>query len=169
VKRYGVKLFFAAVLALTLGLKLLVYHREFHYHPKPTVADPDPNYSLGEAVASFLVQHGFESHVEKRFNQVFVHANSEKCRMLITESDPRGLNSGTVELLAKPVGRLSYVFDGAVHEHEPSPALLLIREYWTRVSIKMGLSPSHQRTLTVAASDDCAINTLPWRELGPLS
>jgi hypothetical protein len=165
VKHYGVKLFFAAALALTLGLKLLLSHRALLYHREPTPADPD---SLGEAVASFLVQHGFESRVEKRFGQVFVHANSGKCRMLLTEAVPQ--NSGTVELLAKPVGRLSYVFDGAVYEHEPSPASVLIGEYWTRVSIKMGLSPNHhRRVLAVAASNDCAIDALPWSELAELS
>jgi hypothetical protein len=160
VKHYGVKLFFAAALALTLGLKLLLAHREFLDRPELPRAD-----SLGEAAASFLVQHGFESRVEKRlYGQFIVHANSGKCRMLITEA---GWNTGTVELFAKPAAlRLSYVFDGAVHEHEPSPASVLIEEYWTRVSIKMGLSPNHhRRVLAVAASNDCAINTLPWREL----
>jgi hypothetical protein len=165
VKHYGVKLFFAAALALTLGLKLLLYHQELLYHREPTPADPD---SLGEAVASFLVQHGFEAHVEKRLGQDFVHANAGKCRVLIGQAIPQ--TSGIIELLAKPVGRLSYVFDGAVYEHEPSPASVLIGEYWTRVSIKMGLSPNHhRRVLAVAASNDCAIHALPWRELGTLS
>jgi hypothetical protein len=162
VKHYGVKLLFVAALALTLGLKLFyVYHGPLH-----TPADSE---SLGEAVTSFLHQHGFESRVENGFSKVFVHASAGKCRMLIMEADPRGSNSGTIELLAKPVGRLSYVFDGAVHEQQLSLASVIIDDYWARLSIKIGLTPGRQRMLAVAASDDCSIKTLPWRELGTLS
>jgi hypothetical protein len=66
------------------------------------------------------------------------------------------------------VGRLSYVFDGAVRDHEPFLGPV-IDEYLTRVRIKLGLSPSRHPVLAVAASDDCAINTLPWQELSTLS
>ena len=41
--------------------------------------------------------------------------------MLIGPATPP--TSGSIELLAKPIGRLSYIFDGAVHEHEPSPEI----------------------------------------------
>ena len=156
---YGLKLFLAVALALTLGLKLLFYHRE------PAPADPEV---LGEAVAAFLLHHGFESHIEKRFGSVFIHANAGKCRMLISKAVPQGWDQSSIELLAKPVGRLTYVFDGAVHAHQPFLAPML-DEYWTRVRIKMGQSPNRHPVLAVAASDDCALNTLPWWELGVLS
>jgi hypothetical protein len=166
VKHYGVKLFFVAALAVTLGLKLLFAHPELLYHGTLSTAS---ELSV-ETVASFLLHHGFESRVEKnRFGNVFVQASAGKCRMMIVEADKRGSTSGTIELLAKPIGRLRYVFDGAVHEHQQSLASVIIDDYWARLSIKMGLSPSHQRMLAVAASDDCSINTLPWRELGSLS
>ena len=156
---YGPKLFLAAALALTLALKLLLYHRE------PAPADAEV---LGEAVAAFLLQHGFESRLEKRFGSVFIHANAGKCRMLISEAAPQGWDRSSIELSAKPVGRLTYVFDGAVHAHQPFLAPML-DEYWMRVRIKMGLSPNHHPVLAVAASDDCAVNALPWWELGVLS
>ena len=159
VKYYGLKHFLAAAFVLTLSLKLLLYHGE------PAPAHPE---ALSEAITSFLLQHGFESRLEKRFGQVWVYANAGKCRILISEADPQ--KSGTIELLARPVGPLSYVFDGAVHEHEPSAAWALIDKYLARVSIKMGVDPSrHTPVLTVAASDECSINALPWRELGTLS
>jgi hypothetical protein len=164
VKLHGLKVFFAAAFALTLALKLLLSYREFREH-RETAADHRP---LGEAVAAFLLQHGFETHLEERYGQFLVHANAGKCRILISEADPE--KSGTIELLARPVGRLSYVFDGAVHEHEPSAAWAMIDKYLARVSIKMGVDPSHHTpVLAVAASDECSINALPWWELGTLS
>jgi hypothetical protein len=159
VKYYGPKHFIAAAFVLTLGLKLLLYHGE--------TAPTDPEV-LGEAIASFLLQHGFESRIEIKFGGVSVHANAGKCRMLIREAAPQGWNRSGIELQAMRVGRLSYVFDGAVYEHEPFLAPV-IEEYWTRVRFKMGLSPSRHPVLAVAASDDCAINALPWQELGTLS
>jgi hypothetical protein len=157
VKHYGFKLFFAAALALTLALKLLLYQREA----------PDPAL-FAETVASFLIQHGFESRLEKRVGQVFIYANAGKCRMLITEAAPQGWNRDGIELRSKPVDQLNYIFDGAVHEREPFIAPM-VEEYWTRVRIKMGLNPSRHPVLAVAASDDCSINALPWWELGTLS
>jgi hypothetical protein len=121
VKLYGLKAFFAAAFALTLALKLLLYYREFLEHQETAPADHRP---LSETVAAFLLQHGFETHLEERFGQFLVHANAGKCRILISEADPQ--KSGAIELLARPVGPLSYVFDGAVHEHEPSPAWAMI-------------------------------------------
>ena len=88
--------------------------------------------------------------------------------MLISEAAPQGWNRSTLELLAKEVGRLTYVFDGAVHVEEPFLAPIL-DQYWTRVRIKMGLSPNRHPVLAVAASDDCAVDALPWRELAVLS
>ena len=161
-KHLRAKLFFAAALALTLGLKLLLYHQE------QLLSHQEPPAPLGDAVASFLLHHGFEARVEKRLGQDFVHANAGKCRMLIGQAIPQ--TSGSIELLAKPVGRLSYVFDGAVHEHEPSPESTIIDQIWRRVSIKVGVDPSrHTPVLAVAASDECSINALPWQELGTLS
>jgi hypothetical protein len=157
VKHYRLKLFFAAALALTLALKLLLNQREA----------PDPAL-FGETVASFLSRHGFESHLEKGFGQVLIQANAGKCRMLITEAAPQGWNRDAIELRSKPVGQLSYIFDGAIHKRVPFVAPM-VDEYWTRVRIKMGLNPSRHPVLAVAASDDCSINALPWWELGTLS
>ena len=156
---YAPKLFLAAALALTLGLKLLLYHGE------PAPADAEV---LGENVAAFLVHHGFESRLEKRFGSVFIHAIAGKCRMLISEAVPQGWNRSSIELLAKPLGRLNYVFNGAVHAQQPF-LVPMLDEYWMRVRIKMGLSPNRHPVLAVAASDDCAVNALPWWELNVLS
>jgi hypothetical protein len=157
VKHYRLKLFFAAALVLTLALKLLLNQR-----------DAPDSALFAETVASFLTQHGFESRLEKRFGQVFIHANEKKCHMLITEAAPQGWNRDGIGLHSKQVGQLNYIFDGAVHEREPFVAPL-VDEYLTRVRIKMGLNPSRHPVLAVAASDDCAINALPWWELGVLS
>jgi hypothetical protein len=156
---YAPKLFLAVAFALTLALKMLFYDRG------PAPADAEV---LGEAVAAFLLQHGFESGLEKRFDSVFIHAYAGKCRMLISEAAPQGWDRSRNELWAKPVGRLTYVFDGAVHAHQPFLAPMLDK-YWMQVRIKMGLSPNYHPVLAVAASDDCAVNALPWRELGLLS
>jgi hypothetical protein len=61
--------------------------------------------------------------------------------MLITEAAPQGWDRSSIELLAKPVGRLTYVFDGAVHAHEPFLAPML-DEYWTRARIKKSKATS---------------------------
>jgi hypothetical protein len=159
VKHYAPKLFLAAAFALTLGSKL------FFYHQGSAPTDPE---MLGKTLTSFLLQRGFESRLERRFGQVLVHAKRGSCRMLIREAVPQGWNRSSIELQAKPVGRVRYVFDGAVYQHEPFVAPVM-DEYWTMVRIKMGLSPSRHPLLAVAASDDCAINALPWWELGILS
>jgi hypothetical protein len=159
VKHFGSKHLLAAAFVLTLGLKLLLYHGE------APPADPE---ALGEAVSSFLLQHGFESRLEKKYDQVLVYANAGKCRMLISEAAPQGWNRSSIEIRAKPVGRLNYVFDGVVHEHEPFLGPV-VDEYWRRVRFKMGLSASRHPVLAVAASDECAITTLPWFELSVLS
>jgi hypothetical protein len=149
----------AAALVLTLALKLLFYHRE--------TADADHEV-LGEAVAGFLLKIGFDSHVEKKFGNVFIDANSGKCRMLITEATPQGWDHNRNEIWAKPIGQLSYIFDGSVHVHEPFLAPMLDR-WWMRLRVKLGLSPNYHPVLAVAASDDCAIDSLPWWQLSVLS
>ena len=155
----GPKLFLVVALVLTLALKLLLYHRE------TAAAEHE---ELGEAVTGFLLKIGFESHVEKTFGNVFIHAHSGKCRMLISEATPQGWDHNSNEIWAKPVGRLSYIFDGAVHVDEPFLAPMLDR-WWMQLRIKLGLSPNYHPVLAVAASDDCSINVLPWRELDTLS
>jgi hypothetical protein len=153
------KLFLAGAFTLTLALKLVFHERE----PVPTHPEV-----LGEAIASFLLQHGFESRVEIRLGQTVVYANAGKCRMMISEAEPHGLNRSGIELRAKSVGRLSYIFDGKVHEQEPFLAPV-IRDYWTRAQFKMGFNTSRHPMLAVAASDDCEIDALPWSEISVLS
>jgi len=159
VKYCAPKLFLAGAFALTLTLKLLLYRGE---PPRP-----DPK-AFGEAISSFLLQHGFESRVEIKLGQAFVYADAGKCRMLISEAEPHGWNQGGIKWRAKQVGRLSFVIDGTVYEREPflSP---VIGAYWTLVQSKMGFNPSHHPILAVAASDDCEIDALPWSELRILS
>jgi hypothetical protein len=154
---YGPKLFLAVALAVTLGLKLLFYRGE-----------PAPAEVVGEAVAVFLLQHGFETRFEKRFDLAFVQANAGKCHMLISEAAPQGWDRSRFEMWAKPVGRLTYVFDGVVHAYQPFLAPML-DEYRTRVRVRIGLSPNRHPTLAVAASDDCAVDALPWWQLSALS
>jgi hypothetical protein len=158
VKHYGFKLFFAATFALTLALKFVLYQ----WQPPPT--DPE---LFGDAVGSFLNQHGFEWRLEKRPGNVSIYANAGKCRMLIRVAEPHGWNRSGIELQAKPVGRLSYIFDGAPYEREPF--LAVIDEFRQKVRIKLGLRPIRHPILAVAASDECSISALPWRELGTLS
>jgi hypothetical protein len=149
----------AAALVLTLALKLFLYPRQ------TAVAD---NAVLGEAVVPFLLEHGFESHLEKSSDGVLVHATAGQCRMLISEATPQGWDRHQNELLAKPVGRLSYIFDGALRPNEPFLAPMLDR-WWMRVRIKLGLSPNYHPVFAVAASEDCAVDTLPWWQLAVLS
>jgi hypothetical protein len=158
VKRYGLKLSLAAAFVLTLGLKLLLNG------PEPAAA-PEV---LGQAVAGFLALHGFEPRVEKSFGRILIYANSGKCRMLISKAEAHGWDRSSIEMKAQPTGRLSYVFDGVLYEHEPFLAPVM-DEYWTHLRSKMGLSPNYHPVLAVAASDDCSINALPWRELGAVS
>jgi hypothetical protein len=155
----GPKLFLAAAFVLTLALKLLLYHRE------TAAADHEV---LGEAVAGFLLKIGFESQIEKKFGSVFIHANSGKCRMLISEATPQGWDRNSNAIWAKPVGRLSYIFNGAVQVDEPFLGPMLER-WWTGFRVKLGLSPNYHPVLAVAASDDCAVDSLPWWELSVLS
>ena len=157
-KHYVLKLALVAAFALTLGLKLLLPREE-------PAAVPEV---FGEAVAAFLAEHGFEPRVERSFGHVLIYANSGKCRMLISKAEAHGWNRSSIEIKAQSTGRLTYVFDGALYEHEPF-LVPVIDEYWTHLRSKMGLSPNYHPVLAVAASDHCYINALPWRELGVLS
>jgi len=114
---------------LTVALKL-------HLYREPAPADLG---ALGEALGAFLLQHGFETRSEKRFDWIIVHANAGKCRMLISEAAPQGWDRNRLEMWAKPVGRRNYIFDGAVHSREPFLAPML-DEYWARVRVRVGLS-----------------------------
>ena len=87
--------------------------------------------------------------------------------MLISEAAPQGWNRSSIELLAKPVGRLTYVFDGAVHAHQPFLAPML-DEYWMRVRIKWASVQTVIRSL-LSPPRTTARLTLPWWELGVLS
>ena len=91
-RSYGPKLFLAAALVLTLALKLLLYHRE------TAAADSEV---LGEAVVPFLLEHGFESHLEKNSDGVLVYATAGKCRMLISEATPQGLDRNQNEFIGE--------------------------------------------------------------------
>jgi len=156
---HGPKLFLAGAFVATLGLKLLFYDRG-------TAAAGEQD--LGEAVTGFLVEAGFEPHVENRFGRVFIYADAGKCRMLISETTPQGWDRSSNEIWAKPVGRLSYIFDGAVHAHEPFLAPMADR-WWTRLRVKLGLSRNYHPVLAVAASGECAVDSLPWWQLSVLS
>jgi hypothetical protein len=149
----------AAAFVATLGLKLLLYDRG-----TAVAGEQD----LGEVVAGFLNRAGFEPHVEKSFGRVFIHANAGKCRILISEATPQGWDKSSNEIWARPVGRLSYIFDGTVHADEPFVAPMFDR-WWTWVRLKMGLSANRHPLLAVAASEDCTINALPWWELAEQS
>lgn len=156
VKRsHGLKLLLAAALVATLGLKLVLYDRG------TAAADPE---DLGAAITRFLNKAGFEPHVETRYGRVFIYADNGNCRMLISETTPQGWDKSSNEMWAKAVGRLSYIFAGAVHADEPFIAPMLDR-WWMWVRLKMGLSANRHPLLAVAASEDCAINALPWWEL----
>jgi hypothetical protein len=149
---FGPKLFLAAAFVLTLALKLIAH---------PVSANPD---DLSRAVSAFLLQQGFETDVEQIYGNFLIHADAGKCRMLIREAAPQGWDHSSIELTAKLVGRLSYVFEGVVYEQQPFLAPM-IGDYWTRARSKMGFSASRHPILAVAASDDCSINALPWWEL----
>jgi len=159
-KCYALRLFFAGALALTLALKFVLYQ----WQPPPAHSE-----LFGDAVGLFLRQHGFEWHLEKRPDQDFIiYASAGKCRMLVRQADPHGWNRSSIELQAKPVGQIIYIFDGTLHEREPFLAPV-IDEIWTKVRLKLGFRSSWHPVLAVAASDECSINMLPWRELGTLS
>jgi hypothetical protein len=155
----GPKLFLAAAFVLAVALKLIVHQQQaVSAYPEDTSG----------AVNSFLLHHGFDSRLEKRFGVVVIDANAGKCRMLIREAAPQGWDNSSIELMAKVVGKLSYVFDGAVYVQQPFLAPM-IEQYWTWARFKMGFGSSRHPMFAVAASDDCAIDELPWSELGVLS
>lgn len=152
------KLGLAVALALTVPLKFML----------PSTARPGRDHDLSAPVSAFLTRHGFQSRVEQRPAGLFIHATAGGCRMLIREATPQGWNRDSIDAVGRQVGRIAYVFDGATYDEQPVVQTTL-SFYWTRLRAQMGLNPARHPVLAVAASEPCAIEALPWREVAEIS
>src|SRR5439155_22781748 len=122
------KIALALALAATVSLKLFV---------RDTVREK-PWDEVHDRIIAFLVRHGLEAHVDRRPAGLLIRAGAGDCRMLVAEVSPQGLNRDSVERFARDVGRLLYVFDGAISPEMPI-ARASLDHYWTRFLQRIGL------------------------------
>jgi hypothetical protein len=152
------KLVLVLALVLTVPLKFVL----------PGNARVSREDDLSAPVSAFLARHGFQPRVEHKLAGLFIHATAGDCRILIREAAAQGWNRDSIDAVARQVGRVTFVFDGSIHNEQPVVRTTL-SFYWHRLRAQMGLKPARHPVLAVAASERCAIEALPWREVGEIS
>jgi hypothetical protein len=149
-------IFLAAALAATVPLKLM-------YRPGAENKRPNPTPSI----VAFLARHGYQPQVENGPGGDNIYGTADGCRVLIRRVVDDGSNLDVLVLRARAVGSLVFVFNGVVSTAPPLTAWL-IRHYVTRLGELMGLQSGEFPMLAVAAPQECAVDTLPWRELAEI-
>ena len=113
---------------------------------------------------AFLSRHGFEAHTEQRRFGRLVHGTSGECRLRVLGLNPNGSTRDQVRLIATETDRIAFVFDGEIYSEQPM-LLTVLSHRWTRLRNKIGLPAPMKSVFGVAASRDCSLERLPWREI----
>ena len=148
----------AIALVVTVPLKLLIQSAP----ESERVRHPD------KTIAAFLARHNYEPRVEQRPAGTFVYATSGACRLLIRLASPYSGNLDSINISARDVGPLVFVFNGSVDPRPPISATLLYH-YRQRLRELLGFRVTVFPLLAVAASDGCSVESLPWREIAGIS
>ena len=127
----------ASLLALTLAIKVTLT-----LGGKPPPVDSE----VGATVVAFLVQHGFDARFENKFGSVMITRKRRAVPNVDQRSSAARLDRDLIQSRAKPIGQLTYIFDGVLYAEQPFLAPML-NEYWSRVRIKFGLVPNRMRSL----------------------
>ncbi len=81
---------------------------------------------------------------------------------------PYGGNLDSINISARDVGPLVFVFDGTVDPRAPISASLFY-QYRKRLRELLGFRTTVFPLLAVAASEGCSVESLPWQEIAGIS
>jgi hypothetical protein len=144
----------ALTLALTIPFKILVFDK--------TVQIGFEN--LPNALQAFLARHHFETSTELGPGGYVITGISGTCRLRIREVVDWGFNLDAIKLLFHGSARLVFIVDGEIYSDYPR-YLALMYKFKFFVLQKLGWHIARYPALSVAASEGCPIETLPWHEI----
>jgi hypothetical protein len=148
---------FAALLALTLGLKVAA----------STPQDQGDRHLFEASVAGMLTDRGFAVHMESRPIGIVVAAQKDDCRMTVREYPPEGTFASTFFEQARAIGPLRFAYRGALVA-EPPKVRPLVANYMRRIQQRLGMSPAREPIIAIAAASACDVAALPWERLASL-
>ncbi len=147
----------AALLALTLSPKLVAAETPQRRDNKVFVRD----------ITRLLADAGFQTRSERRPLGVAVFGTRPGCAIMIRESVPHGTYLNVLEQLARPYGRLRFIYRGRISETAPK-ALPLLDFYIFRELGRIGIRIPRAPILAVAAKPDCDVGGIPWNRVATL-
>ena len=145
---------FAALLALTLGLKVAA----------STPQDEGDRQLFAATVADMLTDRGFAVQMERRPIGMVVAAQKEGCSMTVREYPPEGTFASTFAEQARAIGPLRFAYRGALVA-EPPKMRPLTANYLRRVQQRLGMTPAREPIIAIAAAPACDVAALPWNRL----
>ncbi|MEO6359887.1 MAG: hypothetical protein ABIO43_04835 [Sphingomicrobium sp.] len=113
------------------------------------------------AVQRELSQAGFTSNVEQWPTGVAIQAQGGACRIWVRESTPHGTMRNVYDELAKPLGKLRFVYREAISEDPPKLDPML-RFFFNREMARLGVKVSRSPIYAVASSSACDIHSIQW-------
>jgi hypothetical protein len=125
------------------------------------------SFEVEGTIVDFLIRQHFDAAVTDvtTRGRPVISATSGSCRMLLiadTQWKP-----DTFEDVAVPIDRLYLIFRGEVYDMK-STFVPILNHKLSRMLRRLGLSRQEAPLISVATSDSCAIEQLPWQELKEL-
>lgn len=148
------RLVLAALLTLTLGLKLL-WTRE--------APAPDAALFVAQAEAVFTRAGFATARVTRPFGTI-VTGERGACRMMVGDYSPDGTLAEPIAAAARSIGPLSYLWAGETYER--APKLRPLVEYYVRRELgRLGFSLRRWPILAVATGAGCSGARVDWTPL----
>lgn len=113
------------------------------------------------AVVRQLSQSRFKTTVENWPTGVVVHARRGACQLWVRDYGPHGTMRNVYEELAEPVGSLRYIYKGAI-SREPPKLEPLLRYFFHREMVRLGVSTARYPIYAVASSTACDVSAISW-------
>lgn len=148
---------FAAMLALTLGLKLAA----------STPQDEGDRQLIAATAADMLSSRGFAVRREVRPLGIVVAAQRGDCRLIAREYAPEGTFAATIADQARAIGPLRFAYRGELAA-EPPKVRPLMATYVRRFEQRLGMTPPREPIVAIAAAPACDVAALPWERLASL-
>jgi hypothetical protein len=143
-----------AALALTLGLKLVVF-RQVYARPD------DPAHA--QAMVSLLTAEGFKVETRPMMARLALTGHRSGCKVAATRIDGRGHGRDRFLVAWAERGPVSYYYRGATYASFPRVRPLLEEQFWRLLQPLTG-GGSFRPVIAFARSEDCPVAVA---QLGP--
>jgi hypothetical protein len=117
--------------------------------------------TFASSVVQKLSERGFRTVVKHWPTGVVVHARREKCRLWVRDYTPHGTMRNVYEELAAPLGSIRYTYMGRTAK-EPPKLDPLLRFFFHREMLRLGVSAPRYPIYAVASSAGCRIWSFEW-------